>query len=293
MMIKIGFTRKVGTFLFLLSFCGLSLVACGTVSGTTAGTTPTPAQTAASTPTSVTTPPSATNPSASFMVTGVDMAVNPPSLSGITCGQTLTVTYTATFHFPANNPGGQAMFEYTTNNGRGTTIAGLIIPPGQTSATYQFTWSGQVPADHTAPGLGGVIVTHPNTLTSQMVKPAGTCSTGSPSAFKVTSIELSASPLSAGIHCGTNYTEHYNAIFHIAPGGPGGTITFTYTTNNGRSGSSPIHLNVAAGQTSISYTFTWSGTLPADHTAPGTGIVLMTAPNQGESPSATPSGMCS
>ena len=114
-----------------------------------------------------------------------------------------------------------------------------------------------------------------------------------PSAFKVTSIELSASPSLNGHACGTQFTETYTAIFHIAPNGPGGTIIFNYTINNGRSQSQNINLSVNASQTSTTYTFTWSGTLPADHTAPGVGIVLMSAPNQGESPGAVPNGSCS
>src|SRR5260370_41515880 len=89
-----------------------------------------------------------------------------PSLSGIACGTNPTVIYTATFHFPANNAGGQVMFEYTTTNGRGSTQAGLTVPPGTTTIAYHFTWSGPLPADHTAPGNGGVIVTSPNAYNS-------------------------------------------------------------------------------------------------------------------------------
>jgi len=108
----------------------------------------------------------------------------------------------------------------------------------------------------------------------------------------VTRIELSASPSLNGHACGTQFTETYTAIFHIAPNGPGGTIVFQYTTNNGRSSSPNVSLHVAAGQTTATYQFTWSGQLPADHTAPGIGMVLMSAPNQGESPQALPSGSC-
>jgi hypothetical protein len=205
----------------------------------------------------------------------------------------LKVTYTATFHFPSGSAGGQVTFAYTTSNGRGSTPAHLAVSPGQVSAMYAFTWSGQLPADHTQPGSGGVVVTSPNSYTSPLVAPTGACSPATSVPFKVIGLELSASPSLIGTHCGTAFTEKYTAVFHIAPGGPGGTIVFQYTTNNGRSNSQNISLHVAALQTSVTYTFTWSGVLPADHTAPGTGVVLMSAPNQKESPSAAPLGQCS
>ncbi len=260
----------------MVLFCvvlALGLVACGGTGGNGGSNT---------TPTPVTVP---------LQVTSVDIAVG-PSLNGHTCGSQFTETYTATFHFPANNAGGPVQFQYTTDNGRGSTPASLTIPAGQTTATHQFTWSGQLPADHTAPGNGGVMVTSPNSFTSPLVAPSGSCTIGAPSTFQVTSIELSTSPSLAGIACGTQFTETYTATFHIAPNGPGGTIVFQYTTNNGR-GSTNATLNVAAGQTTATYQFTWSGKLPADHTAPGTGIVLMSAPNQGESPAVIPVGSCS
>ena len=54
--------------------------------------------------------------------------------------------------------------------------ASITFSPGQTVRTYTFTWSGALPADHTYPGPGGVQVTSPNQLTSQLVAPTGTCS---------------------------------------------------------------------------------------------------------------------
>jgi hypothetical protein len=288
--------RKSCALILLLALLGLSLAACGTddggTSGNNGGNTPVPASTSTPAQTSV--------PSNPFKVASVDMSVSLSSLKGISCGKSITVTYTATFHFPANSAGGQVMFQYTTTNGRGSTPASLSVPPGQTTVAYQFTWSGQLPADHTQPGLGGVMVTSPNALTSALVGPTGECTSAPtptptvvPAAFKVVSIELTASPTLNGVKCGTMFTETYKATFHIAPNGPGGTIVFTYTTDNGRGNSQNISLHVNAGQTTATYTFKWSGTLPPDHTAPGVGIVLMTAPNQGESPDAVPTGSCS
>jgi hypothetical protein len=111
-----------------------------------------------------------------FDVTSIAMAVNPTSIAGKSCGTAIVVTYTATFHISANNPGGTIQFLYTVNNGRSSPGASVSVSPGQTTATYSFTWSGNLPADHTYPGLGGVITSSPNAVNSPMVQPTGTCS---------------------------------------------------------------------------------------------------------------------
>ena len=113
---------------------------------------------------------------AAFEVTSVDMAVSPTSIAGMACNTQITVTYTATFHIAAGGPGGTIQFQYTVNNGRGSTNANITVAAGQTTATYSFTWSGKLPTDHTAPGAGGVIVTSPNQLNSPLVAPTGPCS---------------------------------------------------------------------------------------------------------------------
>lgn len=113
---------------------------------------------------------------APFEVTNVGVAVSPASLNGAACGASFTETYTATFQLAANGPGGTIQFTYTTDNGRGSNPASLTVAPGQTTATYQFQWSGALPPDHTAPEGGGVMVSGPNTLTSPLVGPTGQCS---------------------------------------------------------------------------------------------------------------------
>ena len=267
-----GSLRRCCRMVLFMLVLGLTLVACGTTGGTGgSSTTPTPVP---------------------LKVMSVEIAVG-PSLNGQTCGSPFTETYTATFHFPANHAGGQVQFQYTTTNGRGSTPASLTVPAGQSTVTYQFTWSGPLPADHTAPGPGGVMVTSPNSLTSQMVAPSGSCTTAAPSAFQVTSVDIATSPSLTGITCGTQLTEVYTATFHLAPGGPAGAIVFQYTTNNGRGTSPNVSLPVAAGQTTAVYQFTWSGKLPADHTAPGPGGVMVSAPNALTSPLVAPSGSCS
>lgn len=113
--------------------------------------------------------------SSAFVVTRVDMAVNPASIQGMSCGTTITVTYTATIHVAPNGPGGTVQFGYTVNNGRGQNTASVHFAPGQTSQTYSFVWSGTLPADHTYPEPGGISVTSPNQLISPLVGPSGRC----------------------------------------------------------------------------------------------------------------------
>jgi len=110
-----------------------------------------------------------------FSVQSVTISVNPTSISGIACGTYITVTYTATFVVASNSPGGTIQFMYSVNNGRGDTNASLTFAAGETSKTYAFTWSGNLPADHTYPGTGIVITSNPNAVTSNGVAPAGQC----------------------------------------------------------------------------------------------------------------------
>lgn len=119
--------------------------------------------------------PSVTANTARFQVTGVDMQVNPSSIAGMSCGANITVRYTATFHITPHSPGGTVHFEYTINNGRGSTPTSLTFKPGETTRTFSFTWSGNLPPDHTYPGLGGVITTSPNAINSQLISPTGQC----------------------------------------------------------------------------------------------------------------------
>ena len=229
---------------------------------------------------------------AAFQVTKVDMAVSPTSIQGLACGTPIVVTYTATFHVAPNSPGGTVQFNYTVNNGRGQTPASINFKPGETTKTYTFTWSGPLPADHTYPEGGGIEVTSPNQLISQLVAPTGQCT--APSAtFQVTKVDMSVSPSSIqGLTCGTSIVVTYTATIYVAPNSPGGTVQFTYTVNNGR-GATPASITFSPGQTIATYSFTWSGPLPADHTYPGLGGIQVTVPSQLTSPLVAPTGMCS
>ncbi|WP_376795613.1 hypothetical protein [Thermogemmatispora sp.] len=240
----------------------------------------------------VTSSPTTQTAGGPFKVTAVDMAVKPASIANLPCGTTLTVTYTATFHVAPGSSGGTIQFSYTINNGRGERAASLYFQPGQTLGTFSFTWNGALPVDHTAPGAGGVQVSSPNQVTSSLLAPTGQCS---PTAFRVTGVTISVSPASiAGLRCGTFLTEKYTATFHVAPGSLGGVVRFGYTVNNGRSGGDDTQtLTFAPGVTTMTYTFTWSGPLPADHTFPEPGGVAVSSPNVLQSPLVGPTGSCS
>ena len=223
-------------------------------------------------------------------VTSVTMSVTPGSIAGLACGTNTTVTYTATFHVVANSVGGTVQFLYTVNNGRGQTPASITFSPGQTTKVYTFTWSGALPLDHTSPGQGGVQVTSPNQLTSALVAPTGQCQSAP---FQVTKIDMAVSPASIqGQACGTAIVVTYTATIHVAANGPGGTVQFSYTVNNGR-GQTPASVTFSPGQITQTYTFTWSGTLPADHTYPEPGGIQVTSPNQLTSALVAPTGTCS
>jgi serine/threonine protein kinase len=110
-----------------------------------------------------------------FSVVSVTISVNPTTIAGMTCGSPVTVTYTATFVVTSNSPGGTVKFDYTINNGHSSTTANLTFDAGRTTKTYQFSWSGNLPADHTYPGVGEVITSSPNQITSNGIQPTGQC----------------------------------------------------------------------------------------------------------------------
>jgi predicted thioesterase len=228
---------------------------------------------------------------AKFQVTKIDMTVSPTSISGLSCGTSIVVTYTATIHVAPNSSGGTVKFNYTINNGRGQTPASINFGQGETTKTYTFTWSGALPADHTYPEPGGIQVTSPNQLTSSVVGPTGQCT--SLASFQVTKVDMTVSPTSiSGLSCGTSIVVTYTATIHVAANSPGGTVQFSYTVNNGR-GQTPASVTFSPRQTVRTYTFTWSGALPADHTYPQPGGIQVTSPNQLTSPLVAPTGMCS
>ena len=172
-----------------------------------------------------------------------------------------------------------------------TTTTTATIIKDSTSSNTPAT-SSKIPATSSTttatPSNTPAATTTPGATPSNTPAPSSTTKSSTP--FQVTSIGVSAGPDLSGYRCGTTFTESYTATFTLAPGGPGGTILFQYTTNNGRSSSATTSLVVAAGQTTATYVFKWSGTLTVSHTAPGIGMVMLLAPSQMISPAATPPG---
>lgn len=111
-------------------------------------------------------------------------------------------------------------------------------------------------------------------------------------AFQVTSIDMVMSPRNmAAFICRTNLIVTYTATFHIVPNSPGGTILFSYTWNNGRA-EPRASISIGAGQTTATYSYTWSGLLSGDNVLPGIGGVWTSSPNVIYSSQVGPIGGC-
>ncbi len=124
-------------------------------------------------------PPTATP--TPFTVQSVTISVDPSSVASYACGTNITVTYTATFVVASHSPGGTVQFMYTVNNGHSDQSASLTFAAGETTKTYTFTWSGDLPDDHTYPGIGEVITSSPNPqVRSNGAQPSGQCYTVTP-----------------------------------------------------------------------------------------------------------------
>jgi len=110
--------------------------------------------------------------------------------------------------------------------------------------------------------------------------------------FSVTRIDMTVTPATTSTwKCGSYIQVVYNAVFHVVSGPNGGTIVFSYTVNNGRS-QVPEKLTILPGQRLSSFTFTWQGSLPSDHTYPEPGGVLVTSPNSLVSHLVVPTSKC-
>src|SRR5258707_680200 len=107
---RLGNLAAVAVVLALVGTVALIFNAVRTPNGGT--TLPHPTSTPASAP-------------VALQVASVAMSVTPASIAGISCGTTMTVTYTATFQVAPNSSGGAVQFTYTVNNGRGQTPASL------------------------------------------------------------------------------------------------------------------------------------------------------------------------
>ena len=112
--------------------------------------------------------------------------------------------------------------------------------------------------------------------------------------FKVTSVDMAVSPASiAGMSCGTQSRSpaHRNVPYRV--GQHGWRRKFGSTVNNGRGGGNNTNsLTFGPGVTTMTFSFTWSGALPLDHTSPEPGGIQVTSPNQLTSSLVGPTGQC-
>jgi len=170
----------VAVVLLLILVGGLFFV-LGQRNNNSTATTPTPGVTPTSTPTATpATTPTPTPTAVPFQVTTINMAVDPLSISGKSCGTQLTVTYTATINVLSHGPGGAVQFTYTTDGGRTTKTGVVQFSPGETSMQYKFPSSGTLELNGAFPGAGQVTTTSPNTISSQAVTPSGACTSVTP-----------------------------------------------------------------------------------------------------------------
>ena len=170
----------VAVVLLLILVGGLFFV-LGQRNNNSSASTPTPGVTPTSPPTATpTTPPTPTPTSVPFQVTTINLAVDPLSVSGKSCGTQLTVTYTATINVLSHGPGGAVQFTYTTDGGRTTKTGVVQLSPGETSMQFKFPSSGTLELNGAFPGAGQVTTTSPNTVSSQAVTPSGTCTAVTP-----------------------------------------------------------------------------------------------------------------
>jgi hypothetical protein len=170
----------VAVVLLLILVGGLFFV-LGQRNNNSTTSTPTPGVTPTSTPTATpTTTPTPTPTSVPFQVTTINLAVDPLSVSGKSCGTQLTVTYTATINVLSHGPGGAVQFTYTTDGGRTTKTGVVQMSPGETSMQFKFPSSGTLELNGAFPGAGQVTTTSPNTISSQAVTPSGACTPVTP-----------------------------------------------------------------------------------------------------------------
>jgi hypothetical protein len=91
---------------------------------------------------------------------------------GISCESSITLIYVATFHMvPPNTAGGRIQFLYTWNEGHASPDTSVYVGPGDATATFTFA----ITTEPLFFGIGQVIVTSPNQISSPQVKVGGAC----------------------------------------------------------------------------------------------------------------------
>lgn len=109
--------------------------------------------------------------------------------------------------------------------------------------------------------------------------------------FTVQGVTITVDPKDiSGDMCGTTITVTWTATFTVSDS-PGGTVQFSYTTDNGQSQTNAT-LTFQPGQTTQDYKFSQTGQLSQGGTFPGVGNVNVTSPNSYTAQGVQPTGQC-
>ena len=262
------------------------IVACGGPTNGSADQTPTdtPATTAVSSPASSPTPAQSPVP---LHLTGVALAVNPSNFSGIPCGTTTNIVFTASISV-AENGGGTV--SYTWNLFNSNMSGSVTFAPGETSKTVTYTLSNYtVQLSSTSSVFGSLSANAAgNALSSSRNGPGGVCKLPGP--FQVVSISISASPASlTGIACASTITVVYTATITIAPDSNAGTVQLTWTVGNQHPAVSVVF---APTQTVKTITYSETGKIGRSSPFPHGASLASTSPNAVSSASVKPTGVC-
>src|SRR5205807_10300124 len=133
-------------------------------------------------------------------------AVNPSSFSGIPCGTTTNIAFTASISV-AENGGGTVSYTWDILN---SNMSGSVtFAPGETSKTVTYTLSNYtVQLSSTSSVFGSLSAQAVNALSSSRNGPGGVCKLPGP--FQVVGISISTSPASlTEIACASTITVVY------------------------------------------------------------------------------------
>lgn len=110
-----------------------------------------------------------------FQVVSISISVNPASLTGMTCGATISVIYTATITIASNSNAGTVQLVW--HIGTYAPKTSVFFAPAETVKTVTYTETGQLVRNNRSgfPHALSLSSTSPNVISSATVKPVGTC----------------------------------------------------------------------------------------------------------------------
>ena len=109
-----------------------------------------------------------------FQVVSIAISVSPATVTGITCGSTINVVYTATITIAPDSNAGTVQLIW--NLAHIHVLASASFAPTQTVRTITYTDTGKIGKANGFPRPGSITSTSPNTVSSATVQSAGICS---------------------------------------------------------------------------------------------------------------------